>query len=152
MQPTYERCKEVLKSDNAELKKQNTNKKTRISEILRAKVTGAASKKDEDEDEDDDEMEGSVFFDVSQMVNKAFEGIMEQWEKVYYAPELASAYKRVLADFDRRFRVPEEVKDELDEEAIEALKEAANEALKIIEGPMKEHLDKCDGYEQGLND
>jgi hypothetical protein len=151
MQPTYEHCKDVLKSDNAQPKKQNSNKKTRISEILRAKVTGAGLKKDGDEDEDDEEMEGSVFFDVSQMVNKAFEGVMEQWEKVYYAPELASAYKRVLADFDRRFTVPEEVKEERDEEAIEALKNAANEALKIIKGPMKEHLDKCEGYENGLN-
>ena len=93
----------------------------------------------------------AVFSDVSQMVNKAFEGIMEQWEKVYYAPELTNAYKRVLRDFDRRFTVPEEVKEERDEKAIETLKEAAYQALEIIEGPMKEHLDKCDEYEKGLN-
>lgn len=135
MKETYEACKEVSASTDPALKKKS-GKKARIHEMLRARVMGL-------------EEETSIFISVLALISDDFEAIVDEWQEVYYTPELKNAYDLVLADFDQRFVVTEEIKSEADEEAVEQLKDAAKLALDKIHGQIKMHIDLCEEFENG---
>lgn len=69
---TYYHAREVtLKRDDAEIKK--VGKKETIANDLLVRVTGI---------EEDGEQKGSVFATIAELMQKAFDGVMKQWEDV----------------------------------------------------------------------
>lgn len=143
MQQTYKDCLLIANLDhkpinNATGKRKYQKKSTvhpRRVEMIRQKLRGAGE-------------EPSVFAEVGAAASGAFESTLEEWMKNQYSAILEGAYEHIVADFDRRFDVPDEVKDDEDIEAIEKLKEAAENALQIVEGPLRDHLNKFEIYEK----
>ena len=140
MQQTYEQCLAISNPNHqlAEGKKKVYKKSTlhpRRVDHLRDKFKGTGE-------------EPSVFEDVADSAKTAFQNLMSSWDKKYCTPKLAKAHDRILKDFNARFVVPEDVKTEENEEAIEKLKQSAYDALEIIQGPLKENLKLCEEYEK----
>ena len=88
----------------------------------------------------------SIFAAVFQRASVRFDDTLKSWAKDC-DHAIGKGSKSVLVDFNRRFEVPA-VKSEENQEAVERLKQAAHKALDIIEGPMKEHLERCKAYEK----
>lgn len=142
MQGTYEQCQLISNPEHKQVNpatgKRKYQKKSTIHprrvELLRQKLRGAE--------------EPSIFAEVGIAAKSAFEETVTEWNKNQCTPKLADAYNYIMKDFDTRFAVCEEVQIEEDEEAIARLKDAADEALKMVEGPLLGHLEACEAYEK----
>ena len=66
-------------------------------------------------------------------------------------PKVKKGCDKVVEDFDRRYTVEEEIKREGDVEAVEKLMEAAYEALRTIDGPLRDHIKRFVDYEKGID-
>jgi hypothetical protein len=137
MQPAYDRCKEIWESNDPELKAKKGGKRIAMVDAIRRQLRGTEGEK-------------SIFTSLSELVEGAFSKTMMKWEDEDFTPKLKKAYEQVMEHFNGQFTVSDEVKTEENEEAVARLKAAAYTALEIIDGPMKQHLDRCDRFEEGL--
>lgn len=81
----------------------------------------------------------------------AFDEKLDGWEEFQYGPKLKGACDEIVLDFERRFHVEEEIKQEGDKEAIKTLNEAADEAMRTIDGPLKQLIDEFEAYEKDIS-
>ena len=139
MQPAYDRCNEIRESKDPAYKAKKGGKRIEMVDVIKRQLRGTEGEK-------------SIFTSVLGLVEEAFSKIMMKWEDEDFTPKLKEAYESVMESFNGQFTVSDEVKTEENEEAVARLKAAAFTALEIIDGPMKEHLDRCDRFEKGLED
>ncbi|KAK4550571.1 hypothetical protein LTR36_000150 [Oleoguttula mirabilis] len=89
----------------------------------------------------------SVFAEVAKLAGAALEEDLKEWE-IKCRAVVSSGSKRILGDFQARYTVSE-VKEEENPEAVRRLQEAGRKALDAIEGPLREHVERCEAYENG---
>ncbi|KAK3719647.1 hypothetical protein LTR37_004184 [Vermiconidia calcicola] len=140
MQKTYEQCLAISNPNHQPgVGRKKVHKKSsahlRRVECIRQKLQGMGD-------------EPSVFATVSSSISAAFEELLGRMKEKGFVPALQGAHDHILKDFDRRFNVPEEAKVEANLEAVERLKSGTAAALAIIEGPMKDHIERCEEYEK----
>ena len=143
MQPTYDMCKLVTNTNpeptltgTGRPRYQKSTVHPRRVELIREKLKGSSEQQ-------------SVFESVCHRMCIAFEKQLVAWEQEKCVPKLKKGCDQVIVEFERRFAVEEEIKQEGDQEAIEKLKDAAYSALSIIEGPMRENIKRFEEYEKG---
>lgn len=75
---------------------------------------------------------------------------LNAWKELKYAKKLNEAREEIIKEFDRRFQVDKEIKQEGDKEAVKKLKDAADEAMQTIDGELRTYIDEFEAYEKGL--
>ena len=143
MQLAYDECKKVTNTnpDPSPFKngRRNYVKSTagpRRIQLIREKLKGSMT-----------DGQPSVFESVRDSAWNAFDKKLTEWEEQRCTPRLKKACDEVLQQFEQRFVVEEEIKQEGDKEAMAKLKEAAEAALDIIDGPLKKHITDFEDYE-----
>ncbi|KAK4580321.1 hypothetical protein LTR86_000524 [Recurvomyces mirabilis] len=91
----------------------------------------------------DDEID--IFSDVAERAKVSLDNKLAEW-LVEANRLLAEGCQSIKDDFERRFAGSEDVKQEVDLEAVETLKRAAGDALMVIEGEMKRLIEECDAH------
>ena len=140
LESTYENCKAVSKASmEAASGKQQSHSRGKVHprrvEILRQKLKGTGG-------------EASVFASLAELLSSRFEEQVVGWEKNDCMPKLTEAHDQVIREFNGSFVAEEEVKTEENEAAVEKLNTAVNEALAVIHGPMKKHVERFEDYEE----
>ena len=142
MQAAYENAilvptNNVTTLPNGRRKKQKSTTHPARVEIIRQRIKGSATAS-----------VPSVFEAVRDKMTAAFEEKLSGWDTHKYSKKLREARDEVIAEFEHRFKVETEIKQEGDKEAIKTLKQAASNAMRDIEGPLKKHIDEFEAYEK----
>ncbi|KAK5137105.1 hypothetical protein LTR08_001114 [Meristemomyces frigidus] len=87
----------------------------------------------------------SIFISVGRLANEEFETVLTSWG-TECRDMVGNGCKSILEDFSRRYTVSEDT-SEGDVKSAKRLQDAAHKALGVIHGEIKEHIERCEAYE-----
>ena len=144
MKSAYQACKLVtntaghITTASGRRRSQKSNAHPQRVDIIQQKLAGAV------------ELGEQSVFEITFLDMKTeFEKTLSKWANDQCLPVLRKGNENIFAEFDRRFTVEDEIKQEEDEEAIEQLKNAAELALLKIEEELKPEVEAFEAYEKG---